>query len=501
MLCHSLNGAEMRRRWTVLATVGCSLAILIASAIPAWGAPETYDLEWSKRGPGATHQWAMAKAIYIAETHGVGWVDDVALERSGYPDSIFGDHIDHNANWWGSYPSYYDSSWGNRFGNPQGKVQTFYERTVSALRSGDRIEASKNIGYMSHYLLDINGPLHTQESRTETRELHGGIEDDAAARDFSGYITDDGFQYYGGFASPSALTVADATETHEYYSDLVGTYDDHGFNSTVKDIEGVNLNRGINSIADLIQSAWADADQVTAVIDSISPSACTTGTTIQFKGHGVDLMGHGIAETKWRSNRDGALSTGSAFSTSTLSMGIHNIYFKVRCNGPNWSAESFRPIVIGAENTKPRAVYRFFNVHTGVHFYTASEAEMLTVRNTLASTYNLEGIGYALDTSSTANTAPLHRFFDRKKGVHFMTADENEKETIINTLGDKFSYDGIVAYVSKTPTGAGTVYRFYNFRKDVHFYTASITERDMVIAKLGETYRYEGEGYYYDPPW
>ena len=138
----------------------------------------------------------------IARSRGAGWVDEVALERSKYPDSVFGDHIDHNANWWGSYPSYFNSSWGNRFGNPQGKVQKYYDLTVAALRRGDRIEASRNLGYLSHYLLDINGPLHTQESATETREVHGGIEHAAADTNLSGYIADDGYQYYGGYSRP-----------------------------------------------------------------------------------------------------------------------------------------------------------------------------------------------------------------------------------------------------------------------------------------------------------
>jgi len=487
-------------RFTI--TAALALASILTFASAALGAPDVVDPQWATTGSGFTHKNAMAKAIQIAANRsGTNWVDPIAVDRAIYPDTVFKDNIDHNANWWGSYPSYYNKNWGSRFGNPQGKVQSYYNEVVKDLRAGDRVGASKAMGYLSHYLIDINGPLHTQESKTEDNALHTNLESDASKSSYGSYISDNGYQYYGGHSSPSALTVANANSSHDYYSSLVNTYASHGFNSTVRDIEGHNFNRGVNSIADLIQSAQADADAVTAVIDSISPSACTTGTPIKFTGHGTDPMGHNIAETRWRSSRDGALSTGSVFTTSTLTMGIHNIHFIVRCDGPKWSAETFRPIVIGAENTKPRAVYRFFNMHTGVHFYTASEQEMLTVRNTLASTYNLEGVAYALDTSSTVNTAPLHRFFDRTKGVHFMTADENERATIVNTLGDKFSYDGIVAYVAKTPTDSSPIYRFYNFKKDVHFYTASLAERDMVIAKLGETYRYEGLSYYYDPPW
>ncbi len=138
--------------------------------------------------------------------------------------------------------------------------------------------------------------------------MHGGIEHAAADTDLSGYVTDDGYQYYGGYSSPSALTVANATASHEYYSDLVNTYDDHGFNSHVRDIEGVNLNRGINSIADLIQSAQNDADSVTAVIDSVSPSSSTSDQPVAFSGHGADPMqphDRGVAVALERQRRPG----------------------------------------------------------------------------------------------------------------------------------------------------------------------------------------------------
>ncbi len=182
-----------------------------------------------------------------------------------------------------------------------------------------------------------------------------------------------------------------------------------------------------------------------------------------FAGHGADPL-HTIAEWRWRSSLNGALATVPAFNTSALKVGIHNIYFIVRCNGPKWSAETFTPYVVGAQGTKPLPVYRFLNRRTNVHFYTASEAERRTVQTTLASTYSLEGVAYALDTSATANSSPLYRFFDRKRGVHFYTASEAEKDTVLTTLGDVYQYDGVVTYISLTPEpGTQPVYRFYNF--------------------------------------
>jgi hypothetical protein len=134
-----------------------------------------------------------------------------------------------------------------------------------------------------------------------------------------------------------------------------------------------------------------------------------------------------------------------------------------------------------------------------VHFYTASEAEKTNVVDTLSSTYSLEGVAYSLDTSSAANTAPLYRFYNVKKGVHFYTASEEERDTLLNTMGDVYRYDGVACNISLTPTGSQPVYRFYNLKKGVHFYTASLAERDSVESRLSGTYRYEGVAYYYAP--
>jgi len=146
---------------------------------------------------------------------------------------------------------------------------------------------------------------------------------------------------------------------------------------------------------------------------------------------------------------------------------------------------------------KARPVYRFLNRTTDVHFYTGSEEEKLAVTQTLSSTYSLEGVAYTLDTASAANTAPLYRFYNLKKGVHFYTASEAEKNRLIDSLSSVYRYDGIAYNVSLTPNGAQPVYRFYNANQGVHFFTADAAERDNLVAHSASTYQYEGIAYYY----
>jgi lysophospholipase L1-like esterase len=81
-----------------------------------------------------------------------------------------------------------------------------------------------------------------------------------------------------------------------------------------------------------------------ASIDSIAPNPALPGETVAFTGSGSDSDGT-ITGYSWRSSRDGVIGTSSSFSTSTLSEGIHTIYFKVQDDKGVWSPEV--SIIIG----------------------------------------------------------------------------------------------------------------------------------------------------------
>lgn len=144
----------------------------------------------------------------------------------------------------------------------------------------------------------------------------------------------------------------------------------------------------------------------------------------------------------------------------------------------------------------PASVWRFYNVRTGTHFYTADPAERDRVINTLGATYHLDGVGYTLNTSAASNYRPLYRFYNRRTGTHFYTADTAERDNVINTLGATYQYDGPSYNVSGYPWFGLPVYRFYNRRTGTHFYTADPGERDNVINTLSSIYTYEGPSYY-----
>jgi hypothetical protein len=145
-------------------------------------------------------------------------------------------------------------------------------------------------------------------------------------------------------------------------------------------------------------------------------------------------------------------------------------------------------------------VYRFYNFKQGVHFYTASESEKAKLIETLAGTYEYEGVAYRVNVTNPSNCTSLYRFYDMRRGAHFYTASESEKANVIRTMSNIYRCEGVAYNVCASPVPNATpVYRFYNMSAGVHFYTASESEKANVIETLSDTYTYEGIAYYLAP--
>ena len=151
------------------------------------------------------------------------------------------------------------------------------------------------------------------------------------------------------------------------------------------------------------------------------------------------------------------------------------------------------------KNTTITRVFRFYNIKKGVHFYTADEAEKDNTLSKLGKTYKYEGVAYSLNSAlGGGNDTPLYRFYNMKTGVHFYTANETEKASIIANLSRIFRYEGIAYNVAldASVSGSSPIYRFFNKKNGSHFYTNSEEEKANTINNLGKTYNYEGIAYY-----
>jgi hypothetical protein len=140
-------------------------------------------------------------------------------------------------------------------------------------------------------------------------------------------------------------------------------------------------------------------------------------------------------------------------------------------------------LLLGSSAVKADNVYRLYGPSSGMHFFTMSSYEALTVAN---NGWVIEGLAWS---SPTTGTASVYRLFNPGSGEHFYTASAYEKDVLAKS---GWNYEGISFYSS----GNTPVFRLYNRVNHTHLYTASAYERD-VLAK-GD-WNYEGIAFYVSP--
>jgi lysyl endopeptidase len=91
---------------------------------------------------------------------------------------------------------------------------------------------------------------------------------------------------------------------------------------------------------------------------------------------------------------------------------------------------------------------------------------------------------------------PVFRFYVPQSGVYFYTIYASERDTILATLSNVFTYEGIAFYASPTPTaGYDPIFRFRNTRNGSYLYTISSVERDSILQSYPQ-YVLEGTAWY-----
>ncbi|SDG56514.1 M10 family metallopeptidase C-terminal domain-containing protein [Thalassobaculum litoreum] len=137
-------------------------------------------------------------------------------------------------------------------------------------------------------------------------------------------------------------------------------------------------------------------------------------------------------------------------------------------------------------------IYRFRDVSSGSHVYTASEAE----RSALDGLSNYQFEGAVFSTSGSLGEV-VWRFLNTTNGTHFYTISPQERDGIINTL-PSYTFEGAAYRASQTSDeGLVPLYRFFNTQTGSHFFTASQTEADIVEATM-PAFRSEGVAFYVD---
>ena len=139
-------------------------------------------------------------------------------------------------------------------------------------------------------------------------------------------------------------------------------------------------------------------------------------------------------------------------------------------------------------------VYRFFNNDTGVHFYTANETERDAVLE--LNNFSFEGGSYQAVDPLTGNPepSPVYRFLNEDTGVHLYTISEVERDATQELSNYSFEGEAFSAYGTEVEDSI-PIYRFFNPTTGAHFYTPSEAERDNVEDNLTE-FQSEGIAYY-----
>lgn len=143
-------------------------------------------------------------------------------------------------------------------------------------------------------------------------------------------------------------------------------------------------------------------------------------------------------------------------------------------------------------------VYRFWNRQNDDHFYTADEAEKNKLINLYSAVFQYEGVVFRMFKEQKPGTVPLYRFV-KTDNTHFYTANESEKNKLINSYAYVYTYEKVAGYVypgNIERPNALPVYRFFNRQNSSHFYTSSESEKIKLETYYAATYMYEGVVFY-----
>jgi hypothetical protein len=144
----------------------------------------------------------------------------------------------------------------------------------------------------------------------------------------------------------------------------------------------------------------------------------------------------------------------------------------------------------------PSPVYRFWSPTLSRHFYTIKTAEKEKVEREYASVWTYEGVAYYTAAQADhPDLVPVYRFWSDQLSAHFYTAKEAEKDKIIATYPDVWTFEGPAFYAwpdGKQPPGTVPIYRFWSGSLGCHFYTAKEGEKQKVIDQYPDVWTYEG---------
>lgn len=168
------------------------------------------------------------------------------------------------------------------------------------------------------------------------------------------FSSDDNILYLNNFLDNIQSNARDSCLNYWNYNSQGNFWDD--YNNYDNDSDGVGdqpyeIDGGGNT--DNYPLGYFKNQKPEAFIVSINPESSIYGEDINFNGYGTD---DGIIiEWEWKSSEDGIISSSEDFTASSLKIGTHTIFFRVKDDDNDWSEYVTSTITILKENKKPTA--------------------------------------------------------------------------------------------------------------------------------------------------
>jgi hypothetical protein len=148
----------------------------------------------------------------------------------------------------------------------------------------------------------------------------------------------------------------------------------------------------------------------------------------------------------------------------------------------------------GDTQTPPRMipVYRFRNIRNGTYFYTASEAKRYTLIRTQKRAWAFEGRAFTVDTSATANTAPLYQMYNTRTHKYLYTLSDTQRASLLKVRPKQWRFERIVCYVARETSATAPVYRLEKKATHGIVFTSSATVKHDLTTGHAPRYAYRG---------
>ena len=123
------------------------------------------------------------------------------------------------------------------------------------------------------------------------------------------------------------------------------------------------------------------------------------------------------------------------------------------CTNPNWKYEGVAYYAAKTQLDGTVPLYRFYSKNYRGHFYTIDEEEMRTVRDTNPN-WKYEGIAFFVypdgDSAPNGTATPVFRFWSKIYRHHFYTISEAEMQTIRDT-NPNWKYENVAFWTQAAP--------------------------------------------------